>query len=257
MRGRSPAQEDSGDLAGEASKISLVSLNDHLFVTACRTGAGNLKLISWRLEDSGAFTRLADSGDLAGAVSEISLIGIPAGDGGRLTTAVRDGDGKLKLIVWNASGAGEFTRLGDSGAQAGAATKICSVRDSHGHILTSVRAGDASLVLISWAISRDGRVVSRLADSHNQAGSISDNALMRRAPGAISAVRTNGGILKLLAWEVSATGWIARAGDSYNLAGEASLITLCQDSLTGDAPILSAVRTGSGNLKLITWDDEA
>jgi hypothetical protein len=218
---------------------------------------GTLKIISWRLNDNGSLTRLADSGSAAGAVSEISVVGIPDGSGGRLITSVRAGNGKLKLIIWDVSGAGAITRLGDSGDQAVAATMIRSVVESHGHIITSVRAGDGSLKLISWAISPDGGTVSRLADSGGQAGGVGDNALMSRAPGAVSAVRTNEGNLKLIAWEVSETWYITRAGDSYNLAGEASIITLCQESLTGAAPMVSAVRTGSGNLRLITWNDEA
>lgn len=246
---------DSGDQAGEASLISIIAIANRLFVTACRTAAGMLKLISWQLNDDGSLTRLADSGSAAGAVSEISLVGIPSGGGGQLITSVRTSAGKLKLIVWSISAAGVFARLGDSGEQVGMATMIRSVRDNHGHILTSVRTAEGGLKLISWAISRDGLIVSRLADSGNQSGYIDDNALMIRLPGAISAVRTTKGNLKLIAWEVSETGWIARAGDSYDLAGEATLITLCQDSLTGNAPIVTAVRTAEDNLKLITWND--
>jgi astacin len=248
---------DSDDQAGEASLISVVAMADRLFITACRTAEGTLKLISWRLNDNGSLTRLADSGIAAGAVSEISVVGIPSGGGGRLVTSVRTSAGKLKLIVWSVSAAGAFDRLGDSGDQAGTATMIRSVRDNHGHILTSVRTGEGNLKLISWAISQDGRMVSRLADSGNQAGGIGDNALMSRAPGVISAVRTTQGNLKLIRWEVSETGWIARAGDSYNLAGEATVITLCRDSLVGNSPILAAVRTAQGNLRVITWNDEA
>ena len=92
-------------------------------------------------------------------------------------------------------------------------------------------------------------------DTTRKAGTIGDNALMSRAPGVISAVRTADGNLKLIAWAVSAAGAISRAGDSYNLAGTASLITLCQDALSGDAPIVTAVRTADNNLRVITWDD--
>jgi hypothetical protein len=251
---------DSGDQAGEASLISVIAIADRLFVTSCRTASGTLMLISWRLNDDGSLTRLLpDSPGEAGAVSEISSVRIPtsAGGGGRLVTSVRTAAGKLKLIVWNVSADGAFERLGDSSDQAGAATMIRSVRDNHGHILTAVRAGDGSLKLISWAISRDGKTVSRLTDSGSQGGGIGDHALVIRAPGAISAVRTIQGNLKLIAWEVSQTGWIERAGDSYNLAGQASLITLCQDALDGNAPIVTAVRTAADNLKLITWNDAA
>jgi hypothetical protein len=252
--------KDSGDQAGEASLISVIAMPNHLFVTACRTAAGTLKLISWRLNDDGSLTRLLPNGPgEAGAVSEISLVSIPSsfGEGGRLVTSVRTAAGNLKLIVWNVSADGAFQRLGDSSDQAGASTMIRSVRDRHGHIITVVRAGNGTLKLIVWAISRDGLSVSRLTDSGNQVGGIGDHALIHREPGVISAVQTSQGNLKLIAWEVSPTGWIERAGDSYNLAGEASLISLCQETLDGNAPIVTAVRTAAGNLKLISWNDEA
>lgn len=246
---------DSANLAGEASVIRIAAMSNDLFVTACRTGSGNLRLISWKLASNGSFRRLGDTGNAAGAVSDISMVNTPKGGGGRIITSVRTGSGKLKLIVWNVTATGSFQRLGDSGSQAGTATMIRSVLDNNDHIVTSVRAGNGKLLLITWAISTDGRTVSRLNDSHGQAGSIGDNSLMVRASGVVSAVRTGSGGLRLIAWDISSTGWIERAGDSYNLAGNASKITLCQDDLAGNAPVVSAVRTGSGNLRLISWSD--
>jgi hypothetical protein len=241
---------DSGDQAGEASLISVaghaVGTPTAMYTTAVRAGNGDLKLISWRLNDDGSLSRLADSGSKAGEVSEISIVANVQ----RLVTSVRTGDGNLKLIVWNVSAEGNFERLGDSGDQAGEATMIRSV-GAKGYIITAVRAGNGNLKLISWGISPDGDLVSRLTDSKEQAGEISGHALMRRGPGVLSAVRTSNGNLKLIAWEVSRSGWIARAGDSYNLAGEASLITLF-----GTGPIVTPVRTAGDNLKLITWNDE-
>jgi hypothetical protein len=43
---------DSGSQAGEASDIDIA--RGSRFVTACRTGDGNLKLISWDITDAGA-----------------------------------------------------------------------------------------------------------------------------------------------------------------------------------------------------------
>jgi hypothetical protein len=247
---------DSANQAGAATLIKIVSLSASLFVTACRTAEGTLKLISWRLNNDGSLTRLSDSGSAAGAVSEVALTALSAGDGpGRVVTSVRAANGTLKLIVWAVTTAGAISRLGDSADQAGAALMIRAVRDGVGHLITSVRAANGDLKLISWAISADGAMVTRLGDSGSQAGGIGDNALMARSPGVISAVRTVEGNLKLIAWQVSASGAISRAGDSYNLAGTASLITLCQESLAGAAGIVTAVRTASNTLRLITWDD--
>jgi hypothetical protein len=247
---------DSGNQAGTASRIKIVAVSDTLFVTACRTSGGNLKLISWQLNNDGSITRLNDSGSAAGAVSEIDLLEIPrSGSGSRVVTSVRDGDGDLKLIVWNVSSGGAISRRGDSGQLAGKATMIRSVRNEFDDVVTAVRAGNTRLKLISWRVSANGNTVSRLDDSGNQAGRIGDNALMSRPDGVLSAVRTQGRNLKLIAWDMTAGGSITRTIDSGDQAGTASRITLCQEALSGDAPIVTAVRTASNNLKLITWKD--
>lgn len=242
---------DSGNQAGEASEVKIVAISNTLFVTACRTASGTLKLISWRLNNDGSLTRLSDSANAAGAVSEVSLL---LRNSNQVVTSVRDGNGKLKLIVWNVAASGAITRLGDSAALAGAATLIRSAKDSHGHVITSVRAADGTLKLIVWSISANGNTVTRLGDSSNQAGQIGDNALMTRPGGLmVSAVRTAAGTLKLISWCINAAGAIVRSIDSANQAGTASLITFCPDSLSGSAPIVTAVRTANNNLRLITW----
>ncbi len=248
---------DSGDQAGTASQIKIAALSSTLFVTACRTAGGNLMLLSWRLDSDGSLTRLHDSGNEAGAVREVSLAAIPGGAAGeqRVVTAVRTGNGDLKLILWDVSNAGAFSRRGDSREQAGEATMIRLAMNGSDRAVTSMRGGDGDLKLISWRVSPNA--VSRLFDSGDQAGKIGDNALMSWADRdrAVSAVRDGNGNLKLIAWVVGPEGVIDRDGDSYNLAGTASLITLCPEALTGTAPIVTAVRTAEGNLKLITWNN--
>lgn len=246
-------QGDSADQAGVATRNKVVALSDALLVTACRAENGSLLLISWRLNDNGSITRLNDSGSQAGGVSEIAVVRISSS---RLATAVRANDGSLKLIVWDVAANGQISRRSDSGNQAGEARMIRVVRDNTGNLITSVRAGNGSLKLISWRVSGDGGSVARLGDSGDQAGEIGDNALMTRVPGVVSAVRAADGHLKLIAWQVTVNGAIQRLGDSYNLAGEASLITLAPNSLTGNAPILTAVRTASNTLRLISWTDQ-
>jgi astacin len=243
---------DSGNAAGAATLNCIVALSNTLLVTACRTAEGTLKLISWRLNANNSISRLHDSGSAAGGVSEIALTRMTSG---RVATAVRANNGSLKVIVWDVDANGNIARKGDSANQAGEARMIRMVRLPSGDLVTSVRAANGSLKLISWRVSGNGETVTRLGDSGNQAGGIGDNALMARTPGVISAVRADDGHLKLIAWEVSGGGAINRQGDSYNLAGEASLIAFCPESLSGSAPIVTACRTAEGTLKLISWDD--
>jgi hypothetical protein len=95
-----------------------------------------------------------------------------------VVTSARDSDGDLKLIVWNVSAAGAFSRRGDSGDQAGEATLILSIADSFDHVVASVRTAEDTLKLIAWEVSADGLTMHRLADSDNLAGETEDNALL-------------------------------------------------------------------------------
>lgn len=245
---------DSGTQAGAATGIKIIAVSNTLFVTACRAGNGSLLLISWRLNANGSLTRLADSGSAAGAISEVSLLKLPlSGSTERIVTSVRDGSGDLKVIVWRVSSSGAFTRLGDSGNLAGAASLIRSALDSSGRLVTSVRDGSGDLKLIVWGISSNGSTIQRLGDSGSAAGAIGGNSLATLTDGVVSAVRAGDGSLKLIAWTVNANGSLTRRSDSGTQAGAASLITLVSGTGVNGLTMVTAVRTASNTLKLIGW----
>lgn len=247
---------DSSDQAGNATNIKIASLGTTLFVTACRAEDGHLLLISWRLNANGSLTRLADSAQAAGGIGEVSLVRLPlSGVNERIATSVRASDGTLKVIVWRVSSAGAFTRLGDSGTQAGAATMIRSaVEPVGGHLVTSVRDASGALKLITWGISANGATIQRRGDSGTQAGAIGDNSLVAEPDGVVSAVRTSDGTLKLIGWAVSSTGTITRRTDSAEQAGTAALITIVSvPGAPGSTSMITPVRTAEGTLKLIGW----
>ena len=252
---------DSGNLAGEADLIRIIPLlkssgDPDLFLTACRSASGTLLLITWKVAPDGTFQRLATAA--AGAVSEISLALFFfsfAIDGSVVATTVRAGNGSALSIVWEVSADGStITRRGDSGNQMGLATKISSMVTITGHLVVSCRASDGNLKLITLQKSADGNTVTRVGDSGSQAGEVSATSSIYRKYGLLTAVRAGDGHLLLIAWNVNSGGAITRGGDSADQAGAADLITL--DS-TGqpDAAVLTSVRTASGTLKLITWDD--
>ena len=245
---------DSGNQAGTATAIKVVAVSNALFVTACRAADGRLLLISWQLNSNGTFTRLADSGGAAGEVGEVSLLRLPPeGTGERILTSVRAANGDLRLIAWRVSPTGAFTRLGDSGDQAGEATMIRSVVAAGGRVVTSVRAGNGDLRLIAWGISPNGATLQRLGDSGSAAGAIGDNSLASLADGVVSAVRTGSGTLRLIAWSVAADGAITRRSDSGEQAGAASLINLLPVTGVRGVTSVTAVRTAGNTLKLIGW----
>ena len=245
---------DSGNLAGGATRIRIVAMSGTLFVVACRTGEGILRLISWRLNPDGTFARLGDSASLAGAVSEIALTRLAAD---RVATSVRRANGTLRVIVWSVSADGAFTRLGDSADAAGQASLIRATLTPAGLLVTAVRTTPGNLRLISWRISPAG-VPARLADSGNQAHGITDNAVLALPDGVVSAVRTGEGNLRLIGWAIDGAGAFTRRGDSASQAGTSSLIALVAGPDTRDptghsVTLATAVRTGTGRLRVITW----
>jgi hypothetical protein len=245
---------DSGSQAGTATGIQIVAVSNTLFVTACRAGDGHLLLISWQFNANGTLTRLADSGAAASGIGEVSLLKLPlAGNSERILTSVRAADGSLKLIVWRVTAAGVFTRLGDSGNQAGAATMVKSAVAAGGRVVTSVRAGDGSLLLIVWGISPNGATLQRLGDSGSAAGAIGGNSLASLSDGVVSGVRTASGSLTLIAWSIDASGAITRRSDSGDQAGTASLINLLPVTGVSGVTMVTALRTASNTLKLISW----
>ncbi len=245
---------DSGNQAGSATAIKIIAVSNTLFVTACRTGDGNLRLISWQLNQNGALTRLNDSGNQAGGIGEVSLIKLPlTGANERVLSAVRTANGNLRVIVWRVSAAGAFTRLGDSGDQAGDATMIRAALAPGGRVVTSVRTASGDLRLIVWGVSANGASVLRMSDSGDQAGGIQGNSLAGFSDGVVSGVRTASGNLRLIAWEILPTGIVTRRSDSGDQAGNASLINLLPVTGVSGVTMVTAVRTADNTLRLISW----
>ena len=123
----------------------------------------------------------------------------------QLATAVRTEAGNLKVIVWGSSPNGKtVTRLGDSGSQAGATDIIAIASLGSDRVATAVRTKEGNLKIVVWGVFDDGESIARLGDSGSQAGAIDAIALTSLANGHIAtAVRTQEGNLKLIAWEIN------------------------------------------------------
>lgn len=98
--------------------------------------------------------------------------------------------------------------------------------------------------------------VCRTGDSGSAAGFVSEIAAVRhRERQIVTAVRTQAGTLKLIAWNISAAGAVTRTGDSGSLAGAATSISIARNGGTQD--YVTACRAGSGRLLLISWSVNA
>lgn len=184
---------------------------------------------------------LGDSAS-AGAVSRIAIVRVDGAglDLRRYITAVRDGGGNLKVILWllpslsvsnifrvaDAS-AGEVSRLAITGLWvSGLASRYATV----------VCDGSGDLKVIVWDVTNNGEVVRR---GDGSAGAVSRIALSLN----VTAVRDGNGDLKVIDWDISSSGNVTRDESS---AGVVSLIAI--------DGTMTAVRDVNGNLKLIDWN---
>lgn len=191
--------------------------------------------------------RKGDSGNQAGTVSEIAT----AYDYGesRIVTAVRTAEHRLKLISWRVNNDGSVTRTGDSGNQTGATSNI----DLAPGLVSASRTAQDNLKLISWDFDNAGDIIRR-GDSGDQAGNASIVKVMQIYSGVyVTAVRTTSGDLKLITWRLNDNGSLTRLQDSGNSAGAVTEIAMSGLSYQGQRHIVTSVRTGQGDLKLIVW----
>jgi hypothetical protein len=201
--------------------------------------------------------RLGDSGPSTEAVTDIEACNL---GNNRVATAVRDSGGHLKLVSWTALSDGTITpsdeKVATSLTQPAVVLPVSEIAMdslSSTRLVTAIRDSQDRLRLITWSISDDGQTITRLFDSGTQAGAASEirlNSWMATGSGLLTAVRTGGEILRLIAWELSPDGQIQRINDSGSLAGGVTLVALCQQ--TGNRYV-TPVSTSSGYLKLISW----
>ena len=144
--------------------------------------------------------------------------------------------------------------------EAGAVSEITAIRSRNRELITAVRTGSDTLRLISWVVDSDNSVIRRNGDSENLAGKAS-NIDLARGRLFVSACRSAEENLVLISWEIEAVdegGTVRRIfhrrGDSRNQGGdqarEADLIKIVALS---DDLFLTAVRSSSNDLKLISW----
>lgn len=119
--GATITQEDNYQDAS-VQQISIARLGsrangDDLVVTACRTLAGTLELVSWSINSAGDITRLEEA--QAGTIAEVSTARATSK---HVLTSVINGSDDLQVIAWHVADDGTFTRRTES--RAGEATVI-------------------------------------------------------------------------------------------------------------------------------------
>lgn len=203
-------------------------------VTAVRSASGHLLLISW--ETPAGLARITRVADGAPPGAAAGLVAAAVVDSITLVTASRDGAGRLLLVSWRLHPDGSFTRLSDSGTQAGALglVSLVSLGGPSRLVVTAVRTTRRTLKVVPWSVSETGTVVRHRGEGETdeQVAGISSARLLdagREPVGIVTAAETPGGTLRLTAWTVAGA----------------------------DAPsgLVVSLRNGSGDLMLVPTAD--
>jgi hypothetical protein len=174
-----------------------------------------------------------------------------------IVTAVATASGQLKLISWRPAEDGlSIARLNDSGGQGGTADLLDLAVAAFGFCVTATRGTNGKLQIVVWKLNPSTGEITRTSDDGGSEGAVGEIAMAQSPLGdgrVIIAVSDGAGNLVLKNWEVDQFGKLHRRGDTAiqgNGAGQATNLTIRSLS---NGRVLTAVRTGSGNLKLIVW----
>jgi hypothetical protein len=205
-------------MAGPVSAVTRPVASGSMLTTAVILGcAERLRLIVWSLAASGEITRLGDSDNQAGTVSRISCAHIA----GKWATAVRDGNGLLKVIFWDITAAGAPKRIGDSGPRGDEIIDVDIAgldfndvafggADIEWRVVTAVRTKNSKLRVLTWAWKQATEKVVVVDDSGEQPETISllrllnvtNSRFLTAVRDDATATTTQPGHLKLITWKI-------------------------------------------------------
>ena len=191
--------------AGRARDLDIAGLSSAdgaRVITAVRTETHALKLIVWDVNNAGQITRRGDIEE----PGHIDGLQMSALSHQRVVVGIRTETGNLKVILWGINGAGQPARQGDD--EAGASSIFALTPIGQSGFTAAARTQSGTLKIIAWQIDNAGEPTRRGDD---EAGDTSSIALTNATFGsdtlqsiAFAAVRTQGGFLKIIPWDVTA-----------------------------------------------------
>ncbi len=259
-------------VAGKVDAIATTHLNvshvPQLVATAVRDNSKNLKTILWLINDAGDIIR--GPSFEAGRIG--TSIGITQAYFGGFVVAICDNGGNLKLKSYymnelptfaSPTFAG-FNEADFTGGRAsivsittleGGFTNSSDPNDSVQRIAVAVRNSAGNLEVQTYDVIYN--VSGSSVINHNIvkrgeaiAGTIREVAIENVSSSRfVTAVRDNGGNLKVIVWDVSANGQISRRGDVVR--GGATKIAIAR---IGTNRFYTVCRTIGGKLKIILWE---
>ncbi len=192
---------------------------------------------------SGSITKGASAE--AGGIGALDMAYITEG---RVVTAVRTREKKLKLISWDINSTGSsITRKGDAQAgviEHGTGLSCCSL--GLGLVSTAVGDSNGNLKVIIWQVANNGQIYRKQSAG---AGGILGVASCRVGISWLATgVRMGNGKFRVIIWEVTADGSIERK--AFASAGAVGKLSMCA---VDSQHFVTHLQDSGGNLKTILW----
>lgn len=176
-----------------------------------------------------------------GPITQVALTNLTVSGPSRVVAAVRQGDGRLKLIVYDVTDGGSFDRRGDHLGQPIREVAITALSTSR--VAVALRKSDGTLGVQVFDVSGGGGLTPR---GSADGGTAHEVALLTLGSDSFAtAVRGNGNRLKVIRWKVGSG--VGRDGEADSIEIEGEL------SMAGTPSFVTAVENDDGNLRLLHW----
>lgn len=245
----SPFLRRASDGAGATTTVEPVFLSGNRAVTALETGDHDLMLISWDLAGPGDLLRKHDV--LEGPATKIKVV---AHDSTNVVAAMRDAQGRLKLILYQIGVTGSFLRLDDAVGDEVKDLDIAVTQGPDRKIVVAMRRNaDDKLKLQVYDLDyATGSARLKLLATRQEQGTVSALAVAGAINfnGAGVAIRTATGTLKVIPYALSNGGATITRGTDYE-AGDVSTVF---DITAIPKGFVTAMKDSNGTLRLISLE---
>ena len=236
--------------AGPIAHLAMTTMGSTKIVTAVRDASSNLKLIVWNISPSGnSIERLGQA--TAGPIADVAVTEAKNFSG--VITAVRGHTGDLKVIPWRISPDGRTITRGTD-AEAGFVGSQISVVGIQQAAVVAVRDAQGKLRIIAFELSSKGDIVARRdTEVAGEISAVDIDTTPQSGSNVVTTVRDASGFLRLIAWSCDPRGNNLRRGSASDAGNVGAFSAVGARSFDTDI-LLTAMKDGQGELKLIYWD---
>lgn len=275
---------DTGQAAGNGKGVRLLSLSDDLLLAVVRETTGALRLSTWKLSASGAFSLLHTTGTTSQTAEELAIAAArrpPLVIGGdptpfQVVTATTQTSGAIRLHSWSVNattGVIAFQKTSQSVDLAEQVRNISVSASGGGKFATAATKGSGATgihEIIFWGVSADGTFTRTFASTEG-GETASGTAIAPLGPGAVTPLLgpsatafvtapVINGAVRVVAWDLpkflnEGNPADYRIADSGSAGPAGSSIRIVKIRGTGppNERYVTAMKQADGTLLLVGW----